>query len=435
MSNVNQSIGHARNGVLYIKKREQSKWALLLVMLWPFLINLISSLPSPLSYAQFVCDGIMLCWCLFAVMGLSRQSTRLRRETIPFVICIGGFLLYTLLTYLFNYQSVLYYLWGIRNNFRAYLLFIYILAHTKRAELDEWLELLDRLFWINAILAIFQFVVGGINQDQLGGIFGTKSGTNGFMLIFLSIVVVKSQLQLYKNKESLWQCLLKSGIALLIGAMAELKFFLLLFVCQLILVIMLTKMSWKKMITLPICMITAFFAMELLAKWFSSSGTFDIVAVIEKAFQENYATQNDLNRLSAIGTLSRTILEEPMERVIGLGLGNCDSSNFAFLRTPFYERYSYLHYRWFSSPMIFLETGYIGLIFYLGLFLLCLIIILKKRKLETKDNFYNNMGIIFAVTAILLSFYNASLRYEGGWMIYIVLALPFVSTGQSQRKG
>jgi len=430
-----KSIVCIENGVLRIKKHKQSQWILLLVMLWPFVINLIAGLPSPLSCAQYLCDGIMLCWCFGGCVGLKYKSTKMRRNTTFFLIWICIFVGYTLVTYGLHYQSALYYLWGIRNNFRGYMLFFRVLLQANKEDVDEWLGVLDSLFWLNAVLTIFQFVVMGIKQDYLGGIFGTGEGMNGFTLIFLSIVVVKSQLNLYEHKEKLWVCLLKCAVALLIAAMAELKFYLLLFVFQMVLVVILTQFSWKKVIVLPICAIAVSASMGLLAQWFSSSGTFDIGRIIAKAFEENYASANDLNRLSAIGTLSRRIVKNPLDRIVGLGLGNCDSANFAFLRTPFYERYSYLHYKWFSAPMIFLETGYIGLVFFLGFFMMCLIKTIKNRQRRKDKTSYNSMGIIFSITALILAFYNASLRYEAGWMIYVVLTLPFISTKKKPEKG
>ena len=227
MTYTNNTITHVRNGVLHLKKRRQSQWILLFVMMWPFMINLISSLPSPLSYAQYFCDGIMICWCM---SGLKSKTIKMSRDTVMLVAWIGMFLAYTLLAYMLNYQSAIYYLWGVRNNFRAYLLFLRIISQVKLEEMEEWFGILDELFWINACLAVIQFAFLNVNQDNLGGIFGIAAGTNGFMLIFLSIVTVRSQLKLFEHKEKLWICLLKSSTALLIAAMAELKFFLLLFV-------------------------------------------------------------------------------------------------------------------------------------------------------------------------------------------------------------
>lgn len=435
LANTKTSIAQIKNGVLFIRKRKQSEWILLLVMLWPFLINMIAKLPSPLNFAQYLCDGIMVCWCLGSFLGSAPQKIKLHHDTMVLLLWVCGFAGYTFVAYMRNYQSVLYYLWGIRSNFRCYILFFHVLRQIRKGEADEWMGFLDTLFWINAVLSIFQFTIGGITQDQLGGIFGTEVGTNGFTLIFLSVVVVRSQLKLYEGEEKFWICLLKCGTALLVAAMAELKFYLFLFVFQMLLVVVLTKFSWKKLILLPLCAIAVSFSMDLLAQWFSSSGVFDIEKVIEKAFQENYASANDLNRLSAIGTLSQKILKAPLDRIVGLGLGNCDSANFTFLRTPFYERYSYLHYKWFSAPMIFLETGYIGLVFYMGFFVICLFKTIKKRQSGAGNNFDNCMGIIFSVTALILAFYNASLRYEAGWMIYIVLALPFISKKRGLVKG
>lgn len=432
LTHTKKSIAYIENGVLRFRKRKQSEWILLLVMLWPFLVNLVAGLPSPLNYMRYLCDGIMLWWCF---TGFIKKSVTLRRDATVLVIWICSFLVYTLVTYLLNFQSLLYYLWGIRMNFRGYMLCLQVLLYVSKNDADEWLGFLDTLFWINAVLAVFQFFTGSAEQDLLGGIFGTKEETNGYTLVFLSIVAVKSQLKFYEREEKLWVCLLKCAVALLIAAMAELKFFLLLFVFQMVLVAILTKFSWKKVLFLAFGAIAVSFSMDLLAQWFSSSQTFDIEAIIEKAFQENYASKNDLNRLSAIGTLAQEIVNNPLDRLIGLGLGNCDSANVALLRTPFFERYSYLHYTYFAAPTVFLETGYMGLMFFLGFFVLCLFKTINRRKAGEGNAFYNNMGIIFSITALLLAFYNASLRYESGWLIYFILALPFISNNQDPAKG
>jgi hypothetical protein len=71
----------------------------------------------------------------------------------------------------------------------------------------------------------------------------------------------------------------------------------------------------------------------------------------------------------------------------------------------------------------------------MGFFVICLINMILMRKRKTVDTFYSSLGIIFSVTALILAFYNASLRYEGGWMIYIVLALPFIATKRDPVKG
>lgn len=435
MADTNKFAVLNEKGGLMIRKRKQSQWILLLVMLWPFAINFLSNLPSPISYSRYLCDGIMLFWLLGDFVTFLRKPVEMRRDRVVFVLWVCIFVLYTFAVYICNYQSAAYYLWGIRMNFRGYILFLRVLLQVHDDDADEWLGLLDALFWINAVLAIFQFVFGGVRQDYLGGIFGTAAGTNGYTLIFLSIVVVKSQLQLFENKEKLWVCLSKCGVSLLIAAMAELKFYLLLFIFQMVLVAILTRFSWRKVIVLSLCAIAVSLAMSLLAQWFSSSGKFDIAAVIDKAFQDNYSSTNDINRMSAISTLSHKIVNNPLDRLFGLGLGNCDNAGFAFLRTPFYERYSSLHYTFFTAPLLFLETGYLGLAFYLGFFVLCLVKTIKKRKSRKEHSLYDSMAIIFAITAPILVFYNASLRYEAGWLIFVILALPFISPKEDLVNG
>ena len=42
------------------------------------------------------------------------------------------------------------------------------------------------------------------------------------------------------------------------------------------------------------------------------------------------------------------------------------------------------------------------------------------------DVMYAQMGMIFSVICVVLTFYNSSLRMEVGYVAYFVLALPFV---------
>lgn len=431
----NESMILSEKGVLLVPRKSMSEWSIMLIMIWPFIINLLSGLSGLTNMLSYIVDVVLLCWCIVFLVRIFKRSVKIHRRIAPFVLWISCFIIYTFFAYFCNYQSILYYMWGVRNTFRYYIIFFIIINEISIQEAESWLRLLDKLFWINAILSIIQFTVGGFSQDNLGGIFGTASGTNGYTLIFLSIAVVRSQLLMYEKKEKLGTCLLKCATALLVAAMAELKFFFLLFVMLLVVVIVLTEFSWKKIITLIFGAVAVALFMDLLVKWFSTSGKLDLDGLIAKAFQENYATANDLNRLSAIRTLSKKIVKSPVERMLGLGLGNCDRASFSWLRTPFYERYSYLHYHWFAAPMVFLELGYIGLIFYFGFFVMNIRIITEKLKEGACNVMHCRLGIVFAIVAIILTFYNASMKHEAGIMIYIVMAIPFISKEYGLRKG
>jgi len=107
---------------------------------------------------------------------------------------------------------------------------------------------------------------------------------------------------------------------------------------------------------------------------------------------------------------------------------------FAICNTPFYQRYSYLHYTWFSAAMLFLETGYVGLVLYGMFFVLVFQHAFRRRKVGG-NVIYCQLAMMMVVVSGILLFYNSSLRTEAAYMIYFVFAAPFIcGTGRVPPK-
>ena len=85
---------------------------------------------------------------------------------------------------------------------------------------------------------------------------------------------------------------------------------------------------------------------------------------------KGYTSSGDMNRLNAIPVINELWLKNGWQRAFGMGLGNCDYASFDFLTTPFFKTYSDLHYTWISYAFLYMETGWIGLMFYYGFFAL-----------------------------------------------------------------
>ena len=133
-----------------------------------------------------------------------------------------------------------------------------------------------------------------------------------------------------------------------------------------------------------------------------------------------------MNRLNAIPMINELWLKSWGQRLFGLGLGNCDTSGFAFLNTPFFQRNGDLHYIWMSYAMIYLECGYVGLAFFWGFFVLLFFKLCRMEK-KAEGGMISTCRIarILAILCIVISVYNGSLRMEAGYMVYFVLAIPF----------
>lgn len=418
-------------GKIKIKKRTFPEWLTKYIFIFPLIMSFFLEflrLPSVVKYT------VDVAWLLVLISMLIRKRASMRPKYSPMVIFILGFFLYTLIVYLFNFQSPFYYLWGVRNSFRFYVAFIAFAMLFEEDEVSFSLKILDALFWVNAVISFIQFFLMGYQQDHLGGIFGIEKGCNAYSIIFFSFIVGKSVLSFMDKKEKAWVCFLKCGISLLISAMAELKFFFIVFLLILILATVLTKFSWRKFSLLFISAVLVMLTSSLLTAIFGAGGDLSLDRIIELATATNYATAKDLGRLTAIPTIARRILTEIPAQIFGMGLGNCDTSSFAICNTPFYQSYQSLHYSWFSSAFLFLETGYVGLLAYLSFFVMVFFLARKNLRSGSSDELFCQIGMIMAIVCVILTFYNSSLRTEIGYLAFFALALPFIGRDRQTEK-
>lgn len=427
MVNIKISYQSRRlKGRLDIKNRTLLQWFAFLVAFWSVIFNLVNHLPGVFSVLKYIPDGMLLA---LLILMLMRNHVTVRRPVLPMLCLAVGLFFYTLVMYLMNYQSIAYYLWGFRNNFRFFIAFFAFTAYLDERDVTTWLKTMDILFWINAVLSVFQFFVLHVNQDNLGGIFGIFGGTNGYTQCFMSIVIGKSLLDTFDGKEKISVSMSKCVAAILVAAMAELKFFFFVLVFLMMVAAVMTRFSIKKVIYLMLALIAVVIGTMLLVEWFDEfKGFFDLKNLWETATKKNYSTQNDINRLSAIPTLSRKILTNPLDQLFGLGMGNCDTSAYAICNTPFYQQYAHLHYNFFSSAMIFLEMGYVGLVLYIGFFVACFVQIYKQYKAKRGNVLYNRLALLMVMLCCVLVVYDASMRIESAYMMYFVLAMPFIQS-------
>ena len=412
-----------RLGVLYIKKRTLPEWLAYFIFVMPFMLSFLTDFLGIPDFLKYFIDAVWL--IAFSLLIMNRRIS-LSRNLIPIVILLVAFLGYTLINYAFNYQSILYYLWGFRNNFRFYIAFIIFSLCFESDDLDKCLKFMDVVFWINAVVTFFQFFVLGYQQDYLGGIFGVDRGCNASSIVFFSIVISKSIINFMSNKENFLLCFLKVAVVLIISAMAELKFFFLVFVIIVLMATFMTSFAWRKVLVLLVSALLFFFASTILTDIFGEGSNLSLEKIFELATSENYASKNDIGRLTGIGTIARNIFSDVTDSFFGLGLGNCDTSNVDIFNTPFYQSYGYMHYSWFSAVFMFLELGYVGLLFYVLFFVFCFVFALKQKK-KSANPLYCQLTMIMSVLCLVIMFYNSSLRTEVGYMVYFVFAMPFIS--------
>ncbi len=413
-----------KNFILKIEKRSFPEWLTLWIFFLPLMWGVIFDLLHLPSFLKYTAD---LAWVLLLAFMTIHRKLELHKHTLPILLLVLGFALYSVVIHLFHFQSPFYLLWGLRNNFRFYVLFFAVVKYLKQSDAEKILKFLQGLFWVNAIVSLFQYFVLGYKQDTLGGIFGIQVGSNSSTIIFFTIVLSYSLIKYFNGNESTLLCYSKSIVALFISALAELKMFFVVFVIIVFACAFMAKFTWKKIFVLLLAPILVIVFAELLSLLFGFDDFLKIKNIWELATQEHYSSTQTVNRLSAIPTLAKTIVVDLKDRVFGLGLGNCDTSAFKICNTPFYQTYGFLRYTFFSGAFLFLEVGYIGLILFISFFFLCFLLTVKQMKRCNANKLHCQLAIIMCILAAMLIFYNAALRADVGYMVYFILALPFIS--------
>ncbi len=417
-----------------VRKRTLIGWLTWILTFFPLILGALIEFAGFPWATRYILDAA---WIILATVMIWYGQRIKMFYVWPLVIWIALFWLCSLLVYVVQYQSVWYYLWGVRNNFRYYVAFFAFAAFLSITDIERFYEFLDSAFWLNLIVSFIQWVLLKINGDYLGGIFGITQGVNGYTNIFILIIVIKNLIFYLDKKESLWNCALKCVVAFLIASMAEIKFFYVEFIVAVALVTVLSNFSWRKFWIIVGAIAALSLFASLMAIFFPTSAnllSFDWFRQ-EATSNKGYTSSGDLNRLTAISRINELWLQNWGQRLFGLGLGNCDTSTFAVVNTPFYEQYGYMHYTWMTYAIMYLECGWIGLIFYFGFFVLVYLATGKiEKRSEGVAKSYCRMSKIVAICCPLIAIYNASLRGEAAYMIYFALAIPFALERCSGRQ-
>lgn len=421
------------NYILKIEKRPQSEWLVLFVILMPLAFGLLIDLLHLPNLVKYSIDLVWLMLLLTLSVNRFAMPNRFIRNLLYVIL---AFFVFTLIGFALNTKSPLYYLWGFRNNFRFFIFFFSCVVFLRERTAKGLLNLFDKLFYLNFFISLVQFFVFGMQQDYLGGIFGSHVGTNADIIIFFSIVVANSIIGYLAGSERLGKCLLKCAMALTVAALAELKFFLFLFVFITALCVLMTEFTVKKVAIVFAAVLGVGVAAAMLIQIFPEwENWFSFESILETALSsDGYTGKGGMNRLNGASIAWDRFLTDWPKRLFGLGLGNCDVSAFSFLSTPFFHKYGYLNYNWFSVPFLLLETGLLGVLCYVTFFALLYHYVHKRQKSGRSNVKHCLLARVMICVAFVLIIYNASMRVECAYFMYFIFALPFLRSEQSEHS-
>lgn len=410
-------------GVLTLPNN-QNKLLIYGVILWVILEELLISLLGLPSMLRYINDVVILFLCVVCICNTGRIISIFRQTGYSGVL--AAILLYSvcvLMSAILNGVSVLLFLWAVRNTFRFlafYMICIFVLDQEDIQRLLQWL---CGLQWLNLILALFEYFVLHQKQDQLGGLFGTEVGCNTLLNIYLCFVVAYVMLQYLSKKKSLLYLLVSVISAMLIAALSELKVFYIEIILITFLALLLAKEKKRALVILLITAGALAVGLVVIRQLFPYH--FAVLTNYNRLVE--YVASEDggyhLSRLHAFSNINRLFFQGNIQQnLLGFGFGSCEYSSFDFLTSAFYRKYGMYNYRWFSNQMMFLETGYLGVILYIAILAAILFSTWKSRRKSPDTYDTKNLVIIMCIITMITLWYNASVRTECGYLIYFILA-------------
>jgi hypothetical protein len=348
-------------------------------------------------------------------------------------------ILFTFIGFIWNIYSPLYYLWGLRNTFRFFIFFLCCAVILNKSDVQKIIKLLLKLLPLNVLLCAYQYYTlrdtGGYVSlylgDFIGGIFGPIQGSNVPMNIYLSLILTFIFVAYTERQLSLFKLLIFSIMCFYIAILAELKFIYFEFLLILLLLMVLSKISFKKILSFATGVIIIVVVLNIWTMFNPDSSELlsNTDAMINYSANESYAGKSSVNRLSAIPTIVDVFFQYDIsKKLVGVGLGNADTSTISFLSSPMYDQYGEkLKYNFFQQAILLLETGFVGLILYILFFIIVFINTFKVEYLSNYEYIYIVLARIFAILAILNVFYNQSFRLESsGYLSFLMLSIPFI---------
>ena len=289
----------------------------------------------------------------------------------------------------------------------------------------EWLLIL------NGVVMTYQYFVMGLSQDIIGGTFGNTQGVNEIQNVLCCYVLTYEVLRFLNKKSSINRMIFYTLLTIYISALAELTVFFVELVIIFILAYLFDNNSisiLKKIGFIVLGFIVLLLGIKLYLVVFPNRAFLLSFDNVMNYLGSNVSAGNTgvykISRIHPFLQLGNEFFYNNTLKWFGFGLGNCASnSNFYAFFAP------QLHYDWMSSSMIFLENGYIGVIFFVVIVIYIFVkaSVLKRNNQSDDDIIWINYVRILSIINLILFFYNDSLRgIYTSFFIGILLSVIFI---------
>lgn len=386
-----------------------------------FLIDFLG-VPSAIRYIN---DGIILLLLICCLKAI--RKTLQKTGTMNVVLAVFFYSLALIPGLVINGGSLMLVLWAVRNSYRFFAFYIICICILDKDDIIRILELFCKLHYLNLAACLIEYFILGKTRDFLGGIFGISKGCNAYLNIYLCIVLCYVIYKYLEEKVSTIYMLYILFSTMMIAGLAELK---ILFIEIIFIIAAATLMNRNvKRMWIILAFGVVAIVVGLAALMVVAPEHFRVMVNVKNLI--DYANSEEggyrLSRFHAFSNINQLFFHgDWMLNLFGFGFGNCEYSSFSFLQSSFYREFGYYNYRWFSHQMLFLESGYAGLILYIGIIAAVMFGAWKKRKKEQNSEFIHETVMVMCLITVINIWYDASMRSESGYMAWFMFAASAV---------
>ena len=422
-----------RGNSLYFHKNIKSlDW---FQLYWLMFYGVLRDLVGVPGYVAYVLDLFNIILISYVIVNGKMIKYRNSRVGLSIIL---SFFCSTVIGLIAVEGSPILYIWGFRNIFRYYAYFISCIALLDISDVLEIIPKFKKIYIINFFICLVELGLG-YSGDNIGGIFGTQRGCNGYLNFFMIVISAIYVTEYLEKKIGLMQTMIAIMSCFFLMAIAELKVYLFELPVIILIGMLNAKFSFRKIIIIMLGVCGIAVGISMLGHYFESSGLdfFTSDAITKYMGDRGYTNSGDLSRMNAVSQLYERFLNgNLLGTLFGIGLGNASySAAFSFFNSRFYLLNQALHYQWFTDAIIFIETGTVGLMLY-ELFFIRIFTYSRKINKRIANGYSNDISQqlrcvvqvagITAILCIINSVYNSALNMDAGYMAFFVFAVPAI---------
>ena len=299
--------------------------------------------------------------------------------------------------------------WGVRMVARYFLLLYAIIKLCDYHDVDVFKKFIYKLFKWNAIACAIEMYLG-YSGDVMGGSFVG----NAQLILFMIISLIIFTTDFFNGKISLKSYIGRIVIIFVIAMWAEIKFlYFFTPLCVYSGYVLVRKFHVGHIIGLILAYSLLIPVMQLALRFYYPeeyvNKVFDMEYIEQETHHDGYnlsAIGRSFNRGTCVEKAETLLLQDPLHYWIGHGLGS--GTNSGTFNTWINQRYRDTGYFYFTSSYLLIETGWIGYIAFLLVYLFITIRFWKAywHQEDETIRYWATLGMMMGLFTFMLIWYN-----------------------------